>query len=198
MAWKAIPGETPIDPSGLLDKSIRTRRQLNEAEGRNIAAAIFQYLIGELSSDDATFDLAWSLKLHREMFGEVWEWAGRTRQTDLNIGVPWQLAETKLYDLLQTVPYWKGMPLVEQAARLHHGAVAIHPFANGNGRWARMLANIWLKLHGSPPTVWPEAAVGEASVIRDEYLKAVRAADALDFIPLISLHEKYTVAADDL
>lgn len=32
--FKPIPGETPIDPSGLRDKSIKTRRQLNEAEGR--------------------------------------------------------------------------------------------------------------------------------------------------------------------
>lgn len=89
------------------------------------------------------------------------------------------------------------MPLIEQAARLHHGAVSIHPFENGNGRWARMLANIWLKLHGSPPTVWPQESVGETSIIRDEYLNAVKAADAMDFAPLIALHEKYsTVQAE--
>ena len=56
-----------------------------------------------------------------------------------------------------------------------------------------MLANIWLKLHGSNPTYWPEEAVGEASVIRHEYLVAIKAADAMDFAPLIALHEKYTV-----
>ena len=55
-----------------------------------------------------------------------------------------------------------------------------------------MLANIWLKLHGSSPTFWPEQAVGETSVIRDEYLIAIKAADGMDFVPLIALHEKYT------
>jgi Fic-DOC domain mobile mystery protein B len=191
-AWKAIPGETPIDPSGLRDKSVRTRRQLNEAEGRNIAAAVYKYLIGPLTPAMAPFDQAWALKLHEEMFGKVWEWAGKLRTIDLNLGVSWHHVETRLYDLLQSVSYWKEMPLMEQAARLHHGAVSIHPFENGNGRWARMLANIWLKLHGSPPTVWPEESVGETSIIRDEYLNAVKAADAMDFAPLIALHEKYS------
>ena len=55
--WKPIPGETPIDPSGLRDTSIRNRKQLNEAEGRNIASAIFTYLIGELTPEMAPFDL---------------------------------------------------------------------------------------------------------------------------------------------
>jgi len=72
--------------------------------------------------------------------------------------------------------------------------VAIHPFLNGNGRWSRMLANIWLKLHGSSSAIWPEEAVGEASIIRGEYLAAIKAADKMDFAPLIALHEKYTVA----
>ena len=72
--FEPIPGETPIDPSGLRDKSIRNRRELNEAEGRNIAEAVFKYLLGGLNPETAPFDLVWSLKLHEEMFGNVWEW----------------------------------------------------------------------------------------------------------------------------
>jgi len=55
-----------------------------------------------------------------------------------------------------------------------------------------MLASIWLKLNGSSPTIWPEEAVGGTSVIRDEYLIAIKAADKMDFAALIALHEKYT------
>jgi Fic-DOC domain mobile mystery protein B len=190
--FKPIPGETPIDPSGLLDRSIRTRRELNAAELNNIAEAVYKYLLGDLTPGMAPFDFAWVLQLHREMFGLVWQWAGQIRRIELNIGVPWQQIEIQLYSLLQNLPFWKDMDLLEQAARLHHGAVAIHPFENGNGRWSRMLANIWLKLHGSPPTVWPEQAVGETSVIRDEYLAAMRVADKMDFVALIELHRKYT------
>ena len=56
------------------------------------------------------------------------------------------------------------------AVHLHHRAVQIHPFLNGNGRWARLLANILLKLHKAPLTEWPEEAIGATSVIREEYL----------------------------
>ena len=187
-----IPGETPIDPSGLINRSIRNRRELNEAEGKNIAEAVYKYLLGDLTTEMVPFDFSWALELHREMFGLVWQWAGKTRQIDLNLGIGWQQVEPQLYSLFQNLPYWKDTDLIEQAARLHHGAVSIHPFENGNGRWSRMLANIWLKRNGLSPTVWPEQAVGETSVIREEYLAAVRAADKFDYAPLIALHRKYT------
>ena len=191
-AWRPISGETPIDPSGLRDKSIGNRTQLNAAEGRNIAEAVYKYLIGAPSDAMAPFDLAWFVKLHAEMFGEVWEWAGTTRQSDLNLGAPWHQVETQLFSMIKDLEYWREMPLLEQAARLHHRAVSIHPFLNGNGRWSRMLVNIWLKLQGSPPTEWPEEVVGGASVIRSEYIAAVKAADTMEFEPLIALHRRYT------
>lgn len=192
--FKPIPGETPIDPSGLRDKSIKTRRQLNEAEGRNIAEAVYKYLIGTPTPEMAPFDFAWSLHLHAEMFGKVWQWAGQLRKSNLNLGSDWGQVEPQLFSLFKDLSYWKDASLIEQAARLHHAAVKIHPFLNGNGRWSRMLANIWLKLHGSSPTTWPDEAVGEESIIRDEYLAAIKAADKWEFAPLIALHEKYTVA----
>jgi fido (protein-threonine AMPylation protein) len=126
------------------------------------------------------------------MFGKVWAWAGLPRKVELNLGVPFIQVEARLHELLTNLRYWHAMPLPEQAARLHHGAVTIHPFLNGNGRWSRMLANVWLKLHGSGPTEWPEQAVGDVSVIRSEYLDAIRAADRHEFAPLIELHTRYT------
>ena len=80
----------------------------------------------------------------------------------------------------------------KQATRLHHRAVSIHPFVNGNGRWSRMLANIWLKRHGQAIIEWPEETIGSNSVIRDEYLGAIRAADAGDERPLRELHQRFT------
>ena len=49
-----------------------------------------------------------------------------------------------------------GTSLLDQAVFLHHRAVAIHPFPNGNGRWSRLISNIWLKLHDQPIVRWPE------------------------------------------
>jgi hypothetical protein len=42
--WSAIPGETPIDPSGLKDRSIATRPELCRAEALNIRKAYVKYL----------------------------------------------------------------------------------------------------------------------------------------------------------
>jgi len=95
--------------------------------------------------------------------------------------------------LLEDLRSWPGFghPLETQAVRLHHRAVQIHPFVNGNGRWARLLSNIWLKLHGAPIVAWPDRVSGEVSEIRDEYLAAIRAADAGDHPPLLDLHRRY-------
>ena len=83
------------------------------------------------------------------------------------------------------------MSLLEQATRLHYRAVWIHPFSNGNGRWARLLANIWLRRHEASLILWPEESVGQESLIRNDYLKALKDADKGDFGPLLALHSQY-------
>jgi Fic family protein len=70
--------------------------------------------------------------------------------------------------------------------------VQIHPFLNGNGRCARMLANIWLKRHGHGVIEWPEETIGARSVVREEYIAAIRAADDGDEGPLGELHQRFT------
>jgi Fic-DOC domain mobile mystery protein B len=187
-----IPGQTPLDdPSGLRIKGIRTTTELNAAEAENIRKATIKYLVSKPSKRSARFDLAWLLMLHNEMFGEVWEWAGTLRKTETNIGSRPHQIEIDLHNLLEDLKAW-NMPLLEQAVRLHHCAVKIHPFRNGNGRWSRMLANIWLKLHGAEPIEWPESTIGTASTIRAAYLEAVKVADGGDYSKLLALHEQYS------
>ena len=57
-------------------------------EALNINKAFLKYLASRPSSRAAPFDYEWFLKLHREMFGDVWIWAGVGRTHDLNLGVP--------------------------------------------------------------------------------------------------------------
>ncbi|HWL11201.1 MAG TPA: mobile mystery protein B [Planctomicrobium sp.] len=194
MKWAPLPGETPLDDvSGLILKNIRTRKQLFLAEAENIRKATVKYLAQTPTARMAPFDLSWCLKLHHEMFGEIWNWAGRPRQQNLNIGVPWLQVESSLRQTLDDLKYWESnwSDVVEQATHLHHRVVQIHPFLNGNGRWARMLANIWLSRHESPLVLWPEETIGSISVIRDEYLQAIRSADQGNFALLIAMHQKY-------
>jgi Fic-DOC domain mobile mystery protein B len=191
---KTLPGETPIDDiSGLRIKGISTRAELNAAEAENVLKATLKYLAGRPSRRMAPFSVAWLLKLHREMFGEVWSWAGEIRTCDLNIGVSFYQVRQELLVLADDLATWRqfGHDFVEQAARLHFRSVRIHPFLNGNGRWARMLANILLKQNRSPIIEWPEAVIGTESTIRSEYIAAIKEADRGDDGPLIALHRRF-------
>jgi Fic-DOC domain mobile mystery protein B len=192
--FEPVPGETPIDDvSGLKIRGITTRAELSEFEARNIAKATLKYLAARPSRRSAKFDLPWCLKLHQEMFGEVWAWAGKVRTGELSIGVKFYLIQEQLAAVLQDLESWTGfgMGLVEQSARLHHRAVLIHPFQNGNGRWARMLANIWLKRERAPIIAWPERIIDQTSVIRSRYIAAIQAADRHKYDALIGLHREF-------
>lgn len=193
--WDLIEGETPIDPSHLKDKSIKTREQLNIAEAQNILKPIVKYLGSKPSKKLAPFDLNWFQKLHEEMFCDVWKYAGDFRQEDLNIGCKWQNIQTELYQLEGDIVYWKEnetYETLEIAVRIHFRAVHIHPFPNGNGRWSRLLGNIYLKQNDHPLVKWPEETIGvEKSIARDAYLSAVKKADTGDLSYLIGLHREY-------
>lgn len=191
---RTLPGETPIDDiSGLRIKGISTRSQLNAAEAENILKATLKYLASRPSRRIARFDIAWMLKLHREMFGDVWSWAGEIRSRDLNIGVPFYQVRSELQALADDAATWRKFnhDVVEQSARLHYRAAKIHPFLNGNGRWARMLANILLKQNRFPAIEWPEETIGTESTIRSEYIAAIKEADRGDDQSLIALHRRF-------
>ncbi|MEO2018954.1 MAG: mobile mystery protein B [Fuerstiella sp.] len=187
------PHSTSFDPSGLKDKTIRTRSQLVAAEARNIAKALRRYTLSRPSKRLAPFDFSWALKLHRQMFDDVWEWAGQLREKDLNLGVNVHQINEELYRLLDDRPHWHefGWPPIEQAAELHYQAVRIHPFPNGNGRWSRLLANIHLMQLNGSIVLWPAEVDDAVSPIRQEYVAALKAKDNGQSKPLLELHEQY-------
>jgi fido (protein-threonine AMPylation protein) len=128
--WDPIPGETPIDISHLKVKGVRDRAQLNALEAENIRKVVVKYLGKRPTRRSAPFSPSWMLRLHKQMFCEVWKWAGRTRKEDLNLGIKWYLVHQGLETLAGDLAYWEqhGMTIMERAVRLHHGAVKIHPF----------------------------------------------------------------------
>lgn len=192
--WEAIPGETPIDPSGLKDRGVRTREALIPLEAENIRKATVHYLAQRPTAATAPFTYEWMLEVHQRMFGDVWEWAGVVRLRNLSLGIDYSLIGQQLGGLTLDITAWqlRDELFIEQSARIHHEAVRIHPFENGNGRWARMLANIWLLRGGVGVVEWPESEVGESeSFIRGDYLKAIRLADQGDRRALEALHRQY-------
>ena len=77
---------------------------------------------------------------------------------------------------------------METATRIHHRAVHIHPFLNGNGRWSRMLANIYLRKNGLMPVRWQEDLLASENPKRTEYIEALKTADKGDYRKLIEMH----------
>jgi Fic family protein len=85
----------------------------------------------------------------------------------------------------------KNKNSLEVSAYLHHRLVWIHPFENGNGRWARMAANIYLHKKASPIIIWPHDLGLVKKEIRPIYIAALKTADNGDFTSLIAFHKKY-------
>lgn len=116
------------------------------------------------------------------MFDSVWKWAGKYRQTERNIGCDPKEIVQRIPQLLANTRYCldhKTFPLDEALLRFHHQLTIIHPFANGNGRHARMLADIVAVKRGQTEFTWGAGkdlvAEGDA---RSQYLAALRALDA--------------------
>ena len=189
-----IDDATPLDDiSGLILPSDRvyTLKEIYVAEANNIALATLKYLSAPPSRKLAPFTYDWLSKLHEEMFGDVWDWAGKFRQIELSIGIKAYMVPTALKELANDISYWdanKTYDIYETAARIHHRAVQVHPYQNGNGRWSRMLANIYLRQNGSMPVKWQEDMLSKENLQRDAYIKALKDADSGDYSSLIAMH----------
>lgn len=180
---------TPLDAGereGLLQTWITTRDDLNEAEQANIDDAV-AWTDRRRSVDILTEGFVFGL--HKRMFGDVWSWAGSTRKTGKNIGVDPQQVHIQLGGLLRDARYWVehgSFSPDEIAVRLHHGLVAIHSFPNGNGRHARLMADLLIAQIGGEPFSWGGGALRDIGTLRAEYIAALRAADNHDFSPLLA------------
>ncbi|CAH2606387.1 Mobile mystery protein B (plasmid) [Rhodovastum atsumiense] len=180
---------TPLadtERDGLIPSHIALRRELNAAEQANILAGQ-EWGLRQLRRDLLCEDFARSL--HRHMFGDVWRWAGKFRTTTRNIGIdPWKIP-VELRQLLDDARLWVAaqvFPPDEIAVRLHHRLVAIHPFPNGNGRHARLMADLLAMQLGQPRFPWGRGTLASAGDLRRRYIDALRQADAHDIGPLLA------------
>ena len=186
------PGATPLgeeDIAGLKLANITMQGELNEAEAENIIRGQEWALrsrtakLPEMLCDD------YLLRLHKEMYGDVWKWAGKVRERDTNIGAPTHRIRTDLRQLYDEVRGWleyQAYPPDEIAIRLHYRVVTIHSFPNGNGRHARMLAHIAMVRHfDMKPLQWGGSLLRDADVKRKAYIDALVAADNRNFAPLL-------------
>lgn len=192
---KPIDDATPLDDiSGLKlpNDKVYSLKEIYVHEANNIALATLKYLAAVPSKKVAPFSYDWLLQLHQEMFGNVWDWAGHFRKVELSIGIKAYQVPTALKELADDISFWsehKTYDIYETAARIHHRAVQIHPFQNGNGRWSRMLANIYLRQNNLMPVKWQEDLLAKENPKRDEYIQALKKADQGEYKSLIEMHQ---------
>jgi Fic-DOC domain mobile mystery protein B len=179
---------TPLSPAereGLIPTYITTRAELNDAEQENISEAD-QWAFSRRRRD--VLDVIFLMGLHRRMLRRVWRWAGESRKTERNIGIEPHRIEVELHQLVGDVRYWidhRTYEPDETAIRFHHRLVAIHPFPNGNGRHARLAADLLIIQLGASRFSWGGASLIEPAETRHAYIEALQAADAHDIAPLL-------------
>ena len=183
------PGQTPLDPdeaAQLIPTHLTTQRDLDEWEQTNILEAQ-KWL--KRRRQLRGFTEAFCRELHRRMFDQTWQWAGKFRTSDKNIGCPSEQVAMRLRLLLDNTDYQLNaghlVALDEVAARFHHALVLVHPFPNGNGRHARLMTDTLLRSRSAEPFSWGSRnhdATGEA---RTQYIEALKAADSGDMGPLL-------------
>ena len=183
------PGATPIDPdeaAGLIPE-ISTRYELNLFEEENILEA-FRWARRSRKLKREFCTISGLRSLHRKMFSRVWKWAGTFRRSEKNIGVAPHNIQTELGQLCGNVEFQvehHSLPLELIATSFHHQLTRIHPFPNGNGRHARLSADLLLIFRGVRPFSWGQASLLSAGEGRAEYLSALRYADNGDLEPLL-------------
>ena len=181
--FTAGDGNTPLSPEEQADliPNLATKEELNEFERANILVAYDWALAPRNLRRQDPLTEPYLRDLHRRMFDQTWKWAGLYRTTEKNIGVPHHQIRDALGALLGDARYWlehQTFPPDETAIRFHHRLVSIHPFANGNGRHARMIADVVAVKYGRAEFTWGASkdltAQGDA---RSRYLAALRALD---------------------
>ncbi len=184
-------GQFPLEEEekeDLLIKTVTTQTELDELEQLNIEKAV-AWTIGKKFKPATIFTEKFIKKVHKQMFGDVWKWAGKFRKSAKNIGVAWVEIAVEVKYLLDDTKYWienKTYSPHEIAIRFKHRLVKIHCFPNGNGRHSRLMADIIIEsVFNKDVFPWHSSNMVKPDETRKEYIAAIRAGDRGNIQPLI-------------
>jgi len=180
------------DASGLIPLHITTRQELYDAEFMNMTEATEHYLFDPRGLNKFEMTRQCLFDIHKKMFYRIWNWAGKKRKSNKNIGVPAYKIDEELAKFIGDYDFWikENLKLIEIIAKVHHRLVWIHPFEGGNGRWSRLITNIVYFKETKKILQWPEdeLQLKKRSPFREKYLEALTRADNGDYKDLIELH----------
>jgi cell filamentation protein len=165
---------------------------MEHAESETLLAAT-QQIIDETGTNQR-FTAGDIRSIHRRWLGEVYEWAGDYRQVNIAKGgfmfasasrVPRLMQDFERGPLRDYTPC--GFATIEtQASALaivHAELILIHPFRDGNGRCARLLATLMGLQAGLPALDFG----GVRGTKKRDYIAAVHAALARDYAPMTAV-----------
>ena len=179
---------TPSEEEGLIPRHITLRSELNELEQVNILEA--ETWLQTRKRLSSALDPLFLKSLHRRMFGKIWKWAGHYRKSDRNIGVPWPMISSQLEHLCREATAWRDEQAFtsdELAIRFHHKLVWIHCYPNGNGRHARLAADLLIMELGGTRFSWGGGTSLESpSDVRKRYIDSLKEADQHDHRALLA------------
>ena len=171
---------------------IKSKKEMDRVEGREQVRALEE--LAALYDEDHRFTAADVCRIHKIWLGRVYSWAGKYRQVNLKKdNFPFAAAAhiQKLMTDFEKGPLRKFTPcrpaptedLAQALAVVHVELVLIHPFREGNGRVARLLA-VLMGLQAGLPALYFENLSGRK---RQQYFAAVRAGHGHDYEPMAEL-----------
>lgn len=130
---------------------------------------------------------------HRLWLGNLYDWAGEERSVNLSKGgfqfaaaaqIPRLLQEFQVRYLNPCTPC-TGMDepaLAEAIAQCHVELILVHPFREGNGRLARLLADVMAVQAGHPPLDYSAWDINKTS-----YFRAIQRGMTGDYEEMVAL-----------
>jgi len=168
---------------------------MQQAESEALLMA--QQAAVERYADDQQFTAADICDMHRLWLGPIYAWAGEYRSVNVGKGgfqfahaplIPRLMAELERGPLAQWTPCLPtGDAKVALAfAVVHAELILIHPFRDGNGRAARLVALLMGLQAGLPPLDFSPLDGRR----KRQYVASIHAAMARDYAPLTAIFER--------
>ncbi|MCJ1706188.1 Fic family protein [Microbacterium sp. VKM Ac-2923] len=151
-------GETPLDADEADALTSTARAMLGDDPDKADVYAIEQDISDEVGivllqeildgglGLTEMFDDQFVRRLHRTLYGDIWQWAGTYRLTEKSVGIDPAYIAVELRQSLDSIAYrwshtndWSPREL---GIAVHAEVVRIHPFVDGNGRATRLLADL--------------------------------------------------------
>ncbi len=195
---KGVQSETEPGSRGRVLRnllSIKRVGDMHEAESQALVLA--QAHAVDFYSDDQRFTAQNICDLHRLWLAPIYAWAGEYRS--VNIGkagfqfahaplIPGLMAELERDVLFECTPSRPSndASVARSLAMVHAELILIHPFRDGNGRVARLLALLMGLQAGLPPLDFSPID----GVNKDDYILGIHAAMSRNYEPLVRMFER--------